>query len=88
MVDKGLTKQLELGGNSHTCIWQDLPNAFCPELTHGAGTAPIVLSGELTLTVNGRCEYYTPGGLPDVRAGAVHSAKGGPRGGRHQIGGR
>lgn len=88
MDDKELAKQLELEGYSHSYVWQDPPNAFYPEHTHGVETAHIVLSGEMTLTMNGRSEMYTPGSRCDVPAGAVHSARVGPKGCRYLIGER
>jgi mannose-6-phosphate isomerase-like protein (cupin superfamily) len=88
MDHKELAKQLEGEGYSHTYIWQDPPNAFYPEHTHGAETAHIILSGEMTLTMNGCSEMYTPGSRCDVPAGTVHSARVGPKGCRYLIGER
>ncbi|MGC1416651.1 MAG: hypothetical protein WA817_15305 [Candidatus Acidiferrum sp.] len=88
MDDKKLAKQLELEGYNHTYVWQDPPNAFYPEHAHGVETAHIILSGEMTLTMNGHSEMYVPGGRCDVPAGAVHSARVGPKGCRYLIGER
>jgi len=86
MDEKELAKQLEGEGFSHTYVWQDGPNASYPDHTHPTDTAHIILSGEMALTMIGRTETYKTGGRCDVPAGAVHSAKMGPRGCRYLIG--
>ena len=88
MDEKELAKQLEREGFSHTYVWQDGAKAFYPEHTHDTETAHIVLSGEMTLTMDGRTEAFRAGGRCDVPAGAVHSAKMGPNGCRYLIGER
>jgi len=40
----------------------------------------------MTLTINGKAETYRPGDRCDVPAGAVHSARMGPRSCRYLIG--
>jgi hypothetical protein len=64
------------------------PGTLYPEHTHTQETAHIILSGEMTLTMNGRTMTYRAGGRCDVRAGTVHSAKMGPQGCRYLIGER
>jgi mannose-6-phosphate isomerase-like protein (cupin superfamily) len=88
MDEKELAKQLGREGFGHTYIWQDGSNAFYPEHTHDTETAHIILSGEMTLTMNGRAKTYRKGGRCDVPAKAVHSAKMGPNGCRYMIGER
>jgi mannose-6-phosphate isomerase-like protein (cupin superfamily) len=88
MNENELAKQLEKEGFSHTCIWQDGPGVFYPEHTHGTETAHIIVSGEMTLMMNGESETYRAGDRCDVSAGAVHSAKMGPQGCRYLIGER
>jgi mannose-6-phosphate isomerase-like protein (cupin superfamily) len=88
MDEKELAKQLEGEGFGHTYVWQDGPNAFYPEHTHDTETAHIILSGEMTLTMNGRAETHRAGGRCDVPAKAVHSAKMGSNGCRYLIGER
>ena len=88
MKEKELARQLEKEGFSHAYVWQDGPNAFYPEHTHATETAHIILSGEMTLTMNGGTEAYRAGDRCDVAAGAVHSAKMGPQGCRYLIGER
>jgi quercetin dioxygenase-like cupin family protein len=51
-------------------------------------TAHIILSGELTLTINGVSTTYRTGERCDVPANAVHSAIIGSHGCRHIIGER
>jgi mannose-6-phosphate isomerase-like protein (cupin superfamily) len=88
MDEKKLAKQLEREGFGHTYVWQDGPNAFYPEHAHDTETAHIILSGEMTLTMNDQAETYCVGGRCDVPAKAVHSAKMGPNGCRYLIGER
>ena len=88
MDEKELAQKLESEGFAHTYVWQDAPNAFYPEHTHTKETAHIILTGEMTLAMNGKTETYRQGGRCDVPAGAVHSAKMGPRGCRYLIGER
>jgi len=88
MDEKELAKQLEREGFSHTYVWQDGANAFYPEHTHDTETAHIVLSGEMTLTMDGRTDTFPAGGRCDVPAGAVRSARMGPMGCRYLIGER
>lgn len=86
--EKALTKQLEREGFGHTIVWQDGPNTFYSDHTHETETAHIILSGEMTLTMNGRTASYSVGERCDVPAGAVHSARMGPQGCRYLIGER
>jgi quercetin dioxygenase-like cupin family protein len=88
MDEKELTTQLEREGFSHTYVWEDGPSAFYSAHTRAMGAAHIILSGEMTLTMNGRTETYRAGGRCDVPAGTVHSAKMGPDGCRYLIGER
>jgi quercetin dioxygenase-like cupin family protein len=88
MDEKALAKKLEQEGFRHTFVWQDGPNASYPDHTHPEETAHIVLSGEMTLTMGGKAETYRVGERCDVPAGAVHSARMGPKGCRYLIGER
>lgn len=88
MDEKALAERLKREGFSHTYVWQDGPETFYPNHSHTTETAHIILSGEMTLTVNGRTETYRAGGRCDVPAGAVHSAKMGPQGCKYLIGER
>jgi len=88
MDEKTLARQLEREGFSHTYVWQDGPNAFRPEHTHETETAHIILSGEMALTIEGQSETCRLGGRCDVPAGAVHSARMGPKGCRYLVGER
>lgn len=86
MDEKELAKQLEREGFGHTNVWQDRPNAFYAHHTHETETAHIILSGEITLTIDGWTETYRAGSPCDVPAGQVHAAKMGPEGCRYLIG--
>ena len=84
--EQKLAKQLESEGFSHTYVWEDGPNAHYPDHTHPVGTAHVILSGEMKLTMNGDSKTYRAGDRCDVPAGAVHSARMGPKGCRYLIG--
>ena len=86
MEQHALESQLRSEGFSHTYVWHDSPNAFYPDHTHAALTAHIILDGEMTLTMAGASQTYRPGERCDVPAGAVHSARMGPRGCRYLVG--
>ena len=83
---KSLERRLQEEGFLHTYLWQDGPNAFYSDHTHPSETAHIILDGEMTLTQAGKTQTYTVGERCDVPAGAVHSARMGPRGCRYLIG--
>ena len=88
MDEKQLARVLEQEGFGHTYVWQDGPNVWYPSHTHAAETAHIILSGEMTLTIAGQGHTYREGERCDVPAGAVHSARIGPKGCRYLIGER
>lgn len=88
MQERDLISQLQRDGFSHTYVWEDAPHARYPDHTHPMETAHIILSGELTLTMNGTSKTYRPGERCDVPANAVHSALIGPNGCRYLIGER
>jgi mannose-6-phosphate isomerase-like protein (cupin superfamily) len=75
-------------GFGHTYTWQDGPNAHYQDHTHAVETAHIILSGEMTLTMGSDAETYHVGERCDVPAGAVHSARMGPKGCRYLVGER
>jgi mannose-6-phosphate isomerase-like protein (cupin superfamily) len=86
MDEQKLAEKLRREGFQHTYAWQDGPDAFYADHTHETETAHIILSGEMTLTMNGESQTYQPGDRCDVPAGAVHSARMGPKGCRYLIG--
>jgi len=86
MKESDLIGQLQGEGFSHTYVWEDGPNTHYPEHTHSTETTHIILSGELTLTMEGGSKTYRAGTCCDVPANAVHSAAIGPRGCRYLIG--
>ena len=86
MDDKKLTEQLRAEGFGHTFVWQDGADAFYPDHAHASETVHIILSGEMTLTMDGRTATYRAGDRCDVPAGTVHSARMGPQGCRYLIG--
>ena len=82
-----LEDQLRVEGFRHVYVWQDGPDAFYADHTLDVDTAHIIIDGEMTLTCGGSIKTYQAGERPpDVPAGAVHSARMGPRGCRYLIG--
>jgi quercetin dioxygenase-like cupin family protein len=79
-------RQLREEGFRHTFVWRDAPEAFYPDHAHTSETAHVILEGELTLITAGETRTYGVGERCDVPAGAVHSARMGPRGCRYLIG--
>ena len=86
MDEKKVAEQLQREGFSHTYIWADGPNTNYPEHIHADETAHIILSGEMTLIMNGESHLYRAGERCDVPAGARHSALMGRFGCRYVIG--
>ena len=86
--ERKLAAELQQEGFLHTYVWADGPNAHYPEHTHSDETAHIVLSGEMTLTLNGESHLYRAGERCDVPAGVKHSAHMGRIGCRYLIGER
>ena len=86
MDEKELAEQLHQEGFAHTYVWQDGANAFYPDHTHPTETAHIILNGEMTLSMHGQSQLFRAGERCDVPAGAVHSARVGPKGCRYLIG--
>jgi len=88
MDEEKLAAQLQREGFTHTYVWADGPNTHYPDHTHPDETAHIILSGEMTLTINGESHLYRAGERCDVPAGARHSARMGRFGCRYLIGER
>jgi mannose-6-phosphate isomerase-like protein (cupin superfamily) len=88
MDQDALERQLHEEGFAHTYVWQDGANANYSDHTHPTETAHIILDGEMTLTSGGETRTYRAGERCDVPAGAVHSARMGPKGCRYLIGER
>lgn len=88
MQERALISQLQHEGFAHTYVWEDGPHIHYPEHTHRMETAHIILTGEMTLTMNGVSKTYRVGERCDVPANAAHSALMGPHGCRYLIGER
>ena len=88
MEEKELAQKLKREGFSRTFVWEDGPDAYYPDHTHATETAHLILSGEMTLTVNTHSRTCRAGSRCDVPAGTVHSARMGPNGCRYLIGER
>lgn len=88
MLERDLISQLHHEGFACTYVWEDGPHTRYPDHTHRVETAHIVLTGEMTLAMNGSSKTYRAGDRCDVPANAVHSALMGPKGCRYLIGER
>jgi quercetin dioxygenase-like cupin family protein len=86
MDAKELAENLRREGFEHTYTWEDGPHAYYSDHTHPTLTAHIILEGEMTLTMDRESRTYRAGDRCDVPAGALHSARMGPRGCRYLIG--
>jgi len=86
--ERRLASQLQGEGFSHTYFWADGPNTKYPDHAHISETAHIILSGEMTLTINGEAHLYRAGDRCDVPAGVPHSAVMGRLGCRYIVGER
>jgi hypothetical protein len=84
-IEEALQAQLRSEGFKTTYIWQDAPDTFYADHTHPTETAHIILDGEMTLTSEGKRQIYRRRERCDVPAGAVHSARMGPKGCRYLI---
>lgn len=83
---KSWEKKLREEGFGDFFVWQDGPNAFYPDHTHTGLTAHVILDGEVSLTLEGQTRTYKTGERVDVPAGAVHSARMGPKGCKYLVG--
>jgi quercetin dioxygenase-like cupin family protein len=86
MNKEGWEKKLREEGFGDFFVWQDGPGAYYPNHTHTGLTAHVILDGEMTLTLEGRPHVYRTGERIDVPAGAVHSARMGPKGCKYLVG--
>ena len=85
MEEKDLAEQLILEGYSHLYVWEDGPGVDYKEHTHRAESAHIILSGEMSMTMNGETKIYRAGDRCNLPAGIVHSARTEPQGCRYLI---
>jgi quercetin dioxygenase-like cupin family protein len=67
-------------------VWQDKPGAVYADHTHSTSSTHLVLEGEMTLTQGEVARTYRAGERCDVPAGAVHSARMGPKGCKYVTG--
>lgn len=86
--EEGIHEQLRSEGFKTTYVWQDAPDTFYAEHTHPTETAHIILDGEMTVISQGKQQTYRRGERCDVPAGAVHSARMGPKGCGYLVGER
>ncbi len=79
-------EKLSAEGFKGIFVHTDPPDAYYPDHTHSGITAHIVLTGEITITCDGKTESYRSGERFDVPSGEVHSARVGKSGCRYIIG--
>ncbi|HKM67884.1 MAG TPA: cupin domain-containing protein [Candidatus Acidoferrum sp.] len=85
MEEKDLAEKLMLEGYAHLYVWEDGPDVDYPEHTHRVESAHIILSGEMSMTMNGETKTFRTGERCDLPAGIVHSVRTGPQGCRYLI---
>jgi quercetin dioxygenase-like cupin family protein len=88
MTETELAAQLQREGFSHTYVWEDGPNTTYPDHKHPLQTANIVLTGEVTITMDGKSRTYRPSDRCDIAANTAHSAVIGSLGCRYLVGER
>jgi quercetin dioxygenase-like cupin family protein len=86
MEAKQWERELAKEGFGDFFVWQDAPNTYYAEHTHGGVTAHVILEGEMTLMVEGQEQTYKPGERVDVPAHAAHSARMGSKGCKYLVG--
>jgi mannose-6-phosphate isomerase-like protein (cupin superfamily) len=87
MMDaKEWEQELAREGFGDFFVWRDGPNTFYPEHAHSGMTAHVILEGEMTLTWEGQTRTFKAGERANVPAGAIHSARMGPRGCQYLVG--
>lgn len=72
--------QLEGEGYTNVSAWLDSPDFSYSEHTHQFATAHIIISGFMTLMMNGVEHQLRPGDRVDVPVGTLHTAVMGPDG--------
>ena len=88
MPEDELVSMLKREGFGRCYVWEDGPNARYGVHEHPMETAHIILSGEMTITMDGKSKIYRAGERCDVPANAHHSAVMGPKGCRYLVGER
>jgi mannose-6-phosphate isomerase-like protein (cupin superfamily) len=73
-------KQLQSEGVTDIKLRDEKPDFFLADHTHDVTVAHVILSGEMTLTVEGKPSVLKEGDRMDIPAHAVHSAKMGESG--------
>ncbi len=86
MDEQQLTKQLQEEGFDDVYVWEDGPDMNYPPHQHPAVSAHIILTGEMTVTVDGKTTTYKPGERFDIPGKTPHSARMGPEGCKYLVG--
>jgi hypothetical protein len=66
--ERSIASQSQQEGFRNAYAWEYGPNVFYPEHTHADETAHIILSGEMSLTMNEQTKSYGAGERCDVPA--------------------
>jgi quercetin dioxygenase-like cupin family protein len=88
MSEDELITMLQREGFSHCYVWEDEPNARYGVHEHPNETAHAILSGEMTITTDGKPNTHRAGDRCDVPPNVEHSAVMGPLGCRYLVGER
>lgn len=86
MDEETFMKQLQDEGFDDVSVWEDGPEMTYPPHQHPDVSAHIILTGEMTVTVNGQTRTYRAGERFDIPAKTQHSARIGPEGCKYLVG--
>ncbi len=80
MTEAEAKTQLEAEGCRNISAWLDSPDFFYSDHSHTEATSHIVVSGRMSLTMNGVEHQLGPGDRIDIPAMTIHSVVMGPAG--------
>jgi quercetin dioxygenase-like cupin family protein len=86
MDEQLLMKQLQDEGFDDVYVWEDSPDMNYPPHQHPDVSAHIILTGEMTVTVDGQTRTYKPGERFDIPGKTPHAARVGPEGCKYLVG--
>lgn len=80
MTEDEAKQVLEGDGYSNISVWLDSPDFSYPEHSHTHATAHVIVTGDMTLTMNGTASHLLSGDRIDIPANTIHIATMGPDG--------
>ncbi len=86
MTAEEAVTRLKGEGFAKVYVWKDAPFSTYATHTHQSASAHIIISGEITIEMDGSAKTYKRGDRIDVPAGKPHSARIGPKGCVYVIG--